>query len=62
MEIYYDNGGRRSGLDQRQFSYAGHIPEQRSDTDRRRGLDRRSPEGFRRAIEIDRRGSFRAIH
>lgn len=36
-----DNGGKRSGLDRRQFSYDKHIPERRSDKDRRSGLDRR---------------------
>ena len=32
---------RRSGIDQRQFSYAGIIPERRSDKDRRSFVDRR---------------------
>ena len=36
-----DNGGVRSGLDRRQFSYNRHIPERRSAKDRRNGLDRR---------------------
>ena len=36
-----DNGGRRSGIDRRQFSYAGHMPERRSGEDRRSGGDRR---------------------
>lgn len=42
-----DNGGRRSGIDRREFSYSGYIPERRviaerrSDSDRRSGLDRR---------------------
>jgi len=36
-----DNGGRRSGADRRQFSYAFHIPERRIDSDRRSGSDRR---------------------
>lgn len=36
-----DNGGRRSGADRRQFSYAFHIPERRATTDRRTGDDRR---------------------
>ncbi len=40
--IFLDNGGRRSGSDRRRFSYAVHIPERRSSTDRRKGLDRRS--------------------
>jgi len=37
-----DNGGRRSGMDRRLFSYAGHIPERRSGDERRSGLDRRT--------------------
>ena len=36
-----DNGGRRSGIERRQFSYDFHIPERRSGEDRRSGLDRR---------------------
>lgn len=36
-----DNGGRRLGVDRRQFKYCKYIPEQRSDKDRRIGLDRR---------------------
>ena len=37
----WDNGGRRCGLDRRQFSYAGHVPERRSGEERRSGKDRR---------------------
>ena len=37
-----DNGGRRSGADRRQFSYAFHIPERRISADRRSGEDRRT--------------------
>lgn len=36
-----DNGGRRTGLDRRQFSYSGYLPERRSGKDRRLQLDRR---------------------
>jgi hypothetical protein len=36
-----DNGGKRLGLDRRQYSYDKHIPERRSDIDRRSKLDRR---------------------
>ena len=39
--IHTDNGGRRLGIERRQFSYNGHIPERRSDKDRRSGNDRR---------------------
>lgn len=37
----WDNGGRRSGCDNRQFSYSVHVPERRSGRDRRRRPDRR---------------------
>jgi len=40
-KILHDNGGRRSGIDRRQYLYNGHIPERRSAEDRRRGNDRR---------------------
>jgi hypothetical protein len=36
-----DNGGRRLGIDRRQFKYAAYMPEQRSDKKRRSGQDRR---------------------
>ena len=36
-----DNGGRRLGIERREFSYDQHIPERRSGKDRRSGLDRR---------------------
>jgi len=45
-----DNGGRRSGIDRRYFSYSDHIPERRraearrSSEDRRTGSDRRRPD------------------
>ena len=35
------NGGRRSGIDRRRFSYTEHIPECRSGKERRSGFDRR---------------------
>jgi hypothetical protein len=37
-----DNGGRRLGVDRREFSYTLHIPERRQDEDRRTGPDRRN--------------------
>ena len=37
-----DNGGRRSGIDRRYFSYSDHIPERRQNEDRRSHEDRRS--------------------
>ncbi len=36
-----DNGDNRLGLDRRQFSYDQHIPERRSNKDRRSKIDRR---------------------
>ena len=39
----HDNGGRRTGVDRRQFTYAVHIPERRSGKDRRTNQDRRMP-------------------
>ena len=36
-----DNGGRRLGIDRRQFLYTNHIPDKRLGEDRRTGLDRR---------------------
>jgi len=39
--ILPDNGGRRLWIDRREISYTAHIPERRSDKERRSGLDRR---------------------
>ncbi len=50
-----DNGGRRSGIDPRQFSYSGHIPERRGSKDRRIVFDRRS--GTERRCPEERRVS-----
>jgi hypothetical protein len=41
LPILHDNGGRRAGIDRRQFFYDHHIPERRSGEDRRNGRDRR---------------------
>ena len=51
-----DNGGRRSRVDRRQFSYSSHIPERRTTGERRSGLDRRS--GADRRNGTDRRRKF----
>ena len=40
-QVLIDNGGRRSGIDRRQFSYAVHIPERRTEEERRSIIDRR---------------------
>ena len=37
-----DESDRRSGIDRRRFSYAGHVPERRCGTERRSGPDRKS--------------------
>jgi len=54
-----DNGGRRSGIDRRRFSYDGYIPERRLYTGRRMVIDRRSGSDRRggrdRRINLDRR-------
>jgi len=42
-----DNGGRRSGIDRRQFSYTKHIPERRCGPDRRNSQDRRKDIPFK---------------
>ncbi len=34
-------GGRRSGIDRREFSFTVHVPERRSGRDRRKKDDRR---------------------
>ena len=51
-----DDGGRRSGIDRRQFSYSSHIPERRTSADQRGGLERRS--GVERRGGVDRRRTF----
>ena len=48
MQEIRDNGGRRSGIDRRYYSYSGHIPERRGGEDRRKLDDRRqfAPEQY----------------
>ncbi len=48
-----DNGGRRLGVDSREFSYTDHIPDRRTENERRSGIDRRS--GLDRRSGKDRR-------
>jgi hypothetical protein len=59
-----DNGGRRTGIERRRFSYAEHIPERRSGEDRRVSDDRRCGKDRRgkqdRRSGIERRASRRA--
>jgi hypothetical protein len=42
INVVIDNGGRRSGIERRRFSYAIHVPELRSGRERRNGIDRRN--------------------
>ena len=37
-----DNGGRRTGIKRREFSYTNHVPNRRTEGDRRNGVDHRS--------------------
>jgi hypothetical protein len=37
-----DNGGRRTGIQRREFSYTNHVPNRRTEGDRRSGVDHRS--------------------
>ena len=46
-----DNGGRRSGIERRRFSYADHIPERRSQKDRRVMTERRCGDDRRSGLE-----------
>ncbi len=57
MSIIVDNGGRRSGIERRQFAYNGHLPERRSDADRRSGMDRRKTR-YEKSDTTDRRKKF----
>ncbi len=53
-----DNGGRRSGVDRRQYIYTSHLPERRSEEDRRCGLDRRSYQNHRGRNGDERRAVY----
>jgi hypothetical protein len=57
-----DNGGRRSGVDRRQFLYTDHIPERRAREDRRSRVDRRCGEDRRnqndQTVEMNRRSGL----
>ena len=46
-----DRGGRRSGIDRRQFSYTVHIPERRCADERRSGIDRRGRKDRRKSMD-----------
>ena len=51
--VLIDNGGRRLGIDSREFSYTNHVPNRRTQEDRRSGVDRRC--GLERRQGTDRR-------
>ena len=55
----FDNGGRRLGLERRQFSYFTHVPDKRSGVDRRFKPDRRAGTGNELDIEKERRRIFK---
>jgi hypothetical protein len=48
-----DTGGRRTGIDRRDFSYTNYLPNRRGEENRRSGVDRRS--GLERRNDSDRR-------
>ena len=50
--ILTDNGGRRLGIERRQFSYDFHIPERRSGKERRSKFDGRLKTKNIRLIKI----------
>ena len=50
--LFADNGGRRAGVERRQFHYNLHIPERRYGQDRRNGKDRRSGKERREITNI----------
>ena len=66
-----DNGGKRSGIDPRHFSYDAHVPERRSTRDRRSGKDRRIGIDRRKVIEasitadrrkaVERRAAYKTL-
>jgi len=51
-----DNGGRRIDVKRREFLYTNHLPNGRSEKDRRSGVDRRS--GLERRKDRDRRSGM----
>ncbi len=42
INVVIDNGGRRSGIERRRFSFAIHVPELRPGKDRWIDIDRRN--------------------
>jgi len=58
IEMKYDNGGRRLGLDRRQFTYAAYLPERRLGDERRASVDRRNLAMFKPLTRAERRAIF----
>jgi len=58
ITLKYDNGGRRFGVDRRQYSYAVYMPERRSGEERRGRVDRRDMENLEFKEEKERRAVF----
>jgi len=58
ITLKYDNGGRRFGVDRRQYSYAMYLPERRSGEERRGSADRRDMEHLEFKEEKERRAVF----
>ena len=57
MALYLiDNGGRRTGIKRREFSYTNHLPNGRTKKERRNGVDRRS--GLERRKDKNRRSGM----
>lgn len=53
-----DNRGTRSGFERRKYSSDIHIPERRSEKDRRNGKDRRKTQVLRGKDTVERRKDF----
>jgi hypothetical protein len=66
VAVTWDNGGRRSGIDRRKFTYSDHIPERRLGKERRSGLDRRTGTDRRfsneRRLRVERRAAFKHVN
>jgi hypothetical protein len=60
--LLFDNGGRRSGIDRRIFSYGVHLPERRSGRDRRYIPERRGSPQLKMKKDIERRQAFKFLY
>jgi hypothetical protein len=59
LNLMVDNGGRRSKIDRRIFSYGVVLSDRRSGNDRRSGIDRRISPQLRLSKELERRQAFK---